>query len=187
MYSMENYLWGSIGYVLGVLLMLPLLWRCTRWLHWHPLRAGIRLLVLVVLLTPARPYPDKIFLAPAWAVSVFEIVQPTTTEGALKGVLPIATYFLGLFALELIIWSLWTQFYAPRPRPPTTGRRPQPVPASVYGGGASRAEDSGQQGSAATKVAPRNPAPPTSGADARRGPAPPVWGNTRHPGDGKKS
>lgn len=181
MYSMENYLWGSIGYILGVLMLLPLLWRCTRGLRWHPLRAGIRLLVLAVLLTPARPFPDKIFLAPAWVVAVFEVVQPTTVEGPLKGALPIAAYFLGLFALDLIIWSLWTQLRSPRPVPTATAGGRARIPAAAASGPLPASQG-------VANGAHRQPlATPTSVVHPRRDETTSGWGNTRPPGEGKRS
>jgi len=109
MYSMENYFWGGVGYALGVALMLPLLWRWTRWLHWQPLIAFMRILVLTMLLVPVRAYPDKAFLAPAWAVAVFEHIQPTGIEGAVRGMLPIAAYFLGAYGIYLLAWLWWRQ------------------------------------------------------------------------------
>lgn len=121
MYSMENYFWGGVGYVLGVLLLLPFLWRCTRWLPWRPLKALLRIFVLAVLLVPVQPYSDKIFLAPAWAVAVFEYIHPTVMEGAVRGLLPIAAYFLGAYGLYLIGWIWWQ-----RRRP-----APQAVPRQV--------------------------------------------------------
>ncbi len=183
MYSMENYFWGSLGYILGVLMVLPLVWRCTRALPWHPLRAGIRVLVLAVLLTPARPYPDKIFLAPAWAVAVFEVIQPTTVEGPLKGVLPITTYFLGLLALELIIWSLWTQLRSPRPMPTTTaGGRARTPPAAAAGPLPAGGTDNADRRPPTTAAAA-----PISAAHPRRDQTTSGWGNIRQPGEGKNS
>lgn len=125
MYSMENYFWGGVGYLLGVLMVAPLLWRYTRWIPWQPLTALVRIFVLVVLLVPVRPYPDKVFLAPAWAVAAFEYVQPTAMEGAVRGMLPIAAYFLGLYGLYLLSWIWWRR----RRTAPNAGR---PAPAAAH-------------------------------------------------------
>ncbi len=116
MYTMENYLWGGVAYLCGVLLLLPMLWSVTRFWPWAPLRAFFRILVLAVLLTPIYPYSDKPYLAPAWAAAAFEYVNPITDEGALRGLLPIGFCFAVAYVLYLIIWLLWRRW-----RRPSTG------------------------------------------------------------------
>lgn len=169
MYSMENYFWGGVGYVLGVALMLPLLWRWTRWLHWQPLIAFVRILVLTMLLVPVRAYPDKAFLAPAWAVAVFEHIQPTGIEGAVRGMLPIAAYFLGAYGIYLLAWLWWRQRHPATPvqlavaAPKNSPERPPMVSSPT--GSRRRAETS-------------HPAPSFNGKSAAPG-RQQDWGNRR--------
>lgn len=107
MYTPENYFWGCAGYVLGVLLFLPLLWWVTRFLPWHPLRAFFRMLSLAVLLTPVFPYEGMTYLAPAWATAVFELIKPTMEQGVQRVLLPIGFSFAILYALNLCFWQLF--------------------------------------------------------------------------------
>ena len=104
MYSTENYIWGLVAYVLGVALLIPFLWWATRAIAWHPVKAFFRIFALVFLLTPAFPYPGMDYLAPAWVVSLFEIVKPQTEEGIWRGLLPIGLCFVLIYTLEFILW-----------------------------------------------------------------------------------
>lgn len=113
MYTMENYYWGGVAYLFGVLLLVPILWSVTRFLPWSPVRAFFRLLVLAVLLTPIYPYSDKPYLAPAWAAAAFEYVNPVTEEGAMRGLLPIGFCFAVSYVLYLLIWLLWRRWRRP--------------------------------------------------------------------------
>ncbi len=106
MYSMENYYWGGVAYVLGVLLLTPALWWMTRFMKWHPLKAFFRVLVLAVLLTPAYAFNDMIYLAPAWTVSVFEAINPQTEQGVSRGLVPIVFCFAVVYVLDLCFWLL---------------------------------------------------------------------------------
>lgn len=111
MYSTENYLWGGVAYLLGVLMLTPLLWWLTRAIAWHPVRAFFRILVLAFFLTPAFPYQDMTYLAPAWAVAMFEWVKPQSAEGVWRGLLPIGFSFAIAYALDLCVWSLLRSRY----------------------------------------------------------------------------
>ena len=104
MYTMENYYWGLVAYILGVLMVTPLLWWATRLIPWHPVKAFFRVLVLVFLLTPVYAYNDMSYLAPAWVVGVFEIIKPQTDEGIWRGLLPIGLCFVVIYALETTLW-----------------------------------------------------------------------------------
>lgn len=107
MYTMENYYWGLVAYVLGVLMITPLLWWLTRFIPWRPIKAFFRLLVLSVLLTPMYAYQGMDYLAPAWAVGVFELFKPQTEEGIWHGLLPIAVCFAILYCLDLGQWLVF--------------------------------------------------------------------------------
>ncbi len=106
MYTPENYLWGCIAYVLGVLMTLPFVWWATRPLPGYPLRAFFRMLALALLLTPAFPYEGMTYLAPAWATAAFELIKPTMEHGVRRVLIPIGFSFTVLYALNLCVWQL---------------------------------------------------------------------------------
>ncbi len=106
MYTPENYLWGCIGYVLGVLMTVPFVWWATRRLPWYPLRAFLRMFTLALLLTPAFPYEGMTYLAPAWATAAFELIKPTMEHGVRRVLIPIGFSFAVLYALNLCVWQL---------------------------------------------------------------------------------
>ncbi|RLA45959.1 MAG: hypothetical protein DRR06_00720 [Gammaproteobacteria bacterium] len=106
MYTMENYFWGVVAYVLGVFMFMPLLWWVTRIIPWHPVKAFLRILVMAILLTPAFPYPGMTYIAPAWAVSLFEMVKPQTENGVWRGIRPIGFFFVAVYLLDLCLWLL---------------------------------------------------------------------------------
>ena len=116
MYTMENYYWGLVAYVLGVMMLTPLLWWLTRPIPWRPIKAFFRLLVLTFLLTPMYAYQGMDYLAPAWVVAVFELIKPQTDEGIWHGLLPIAVCFVIVYCLDLVLWLLF------RKRQNNTGR-----------------------------------------------------------------
>ncbi len=107
MYTPENYFWGCIAYVLGVLMSLPFVWWVTRPLPWYPLRAFIRMLALALLLTPAFPYEGMTYLAPAWATAAFELIKPTMEHGVRRVLIPIGFSFAVLYVLNLCVWQLF--------------------------------------------------------------------------------
>lgn len=103
MYTQENYLWGLVAYGLAVLLLMPMFWWLSRAvLPWRTARELVRLLVLVLLLTPVRAYEDMSFLAPAWVVAFFEFLQPTTEMGPARALAPLAIALIAVSALYLI-------------------------------------------------------------------------------------
>ena len=101
---MENYYWGLVAYILGVLMVTPLLWWATKKIPWHPVQAFFRVFVLVFLLTPVYAYNDMSYLAPAWVVGVFEIIRPQSEEGILRGLIPIGLSFIVIYAVETAAW-----------------------------------------------------------------------------------
>jgi len=106
MYTPENYVWGCIAYVLGVLMTVPFVWWATRSLPWYPLRALFRMLTLALLLTPVFPYEGTTYLAPAWATAAFEVIKPTMEHGVRRVLVPIGFTFAVLYALNLCVWQL---------------------------------------------------------------------------------
>lgn len=104
MYTDENYLWGLVGYYLGVLLLLVPLWRLTRPVPGFPLRALIRCALVAVLATPMLAYPDMKYLAPAWGIMLFDAISPARQAGLLRGILPLLVVFGVLYAASLVIW-----------------------------------------------------------------------------------
>lgn len=109
MYTMENYVWGLVAYVLGCLLILPLTWKLSRVLiPWLPPRIIVRLFAAAFLLTPVRAYEDMDFLAPAWVIAGFEMVQPTTVEGPFRAIMPILAVFLALVVLYVAVLGVRT-------------------------------------------------------------------------------
>ena len=106
MYTPENYFWGCIAYVLGVLMTAPFIWWATRRLPWYPLRACLRMFSVALLLTPAFPYEGMTYLAPAWATAAFELIKPTMEHGVRRVLIPIGFSFAVLFALNLCVWQL---------------------------------------------------------------------------------
>lgn len=102
MYTHENYQWGLVAYVLGFLLILPLVFSITRVLiPWAIPRNLVRLAFAAVLLTPVRAYTDMYFLAPAWMVAFFEYFKPTSVEGPARAVTPIVICFAALLVAYL--------------------------------------------------------------------------------------
>ena len=104
MYTDENYLWGLVGYYLGVLLLLVPTWWLTRPLPGFPLRALVRCAALAVLATPMLAYPDLKYLAPAWGVMLFDAIGPVHSDGLLRGVLPLLVVFGLLYVVTLLVW-----------------------------------------------------------------------------------
>ena len=106
MYTRENYLWGCIAYVLGVLMVGPFVWWATRALPWYPLRAFFRMFSLALLLTPAFLYEGMTYLAPAWATAAFELIKPTMEHGVRRVLILIGFSLAVLYALNLCVWRL---------------------------------------------------------------------------------
>ena len=107
MYTPENYFWGGIAYILGVLMATPFIWWATRRLPWYPLRAFFRVLCLALLLTPVFPYQGMTYLAPAWATAAFELIKPTMEHGVRRVLIPIGFSFAVFYALSLCVWLLF--------------------------------------------------------------------------------
>ena len=155
MYSEENYLWGLVGYYLGVLLVVAPLWRITRPLPGFPLRAFARVAVITLLATPMFPYRDLHYLAPAWGVMLFDALGPEHGDALLRGVLPLLAVLGLLYVLTLGLWLI----FRPRREAASTVARSAPAPAPRRG----RREPTFTQG-----PAPESAAPPLKKAAQRR-------------------
>jgi len=106
MYTPENYFWGCVAYVLGVLMAAPFIWWATHRIPWYPLRAFFRMLSLALLLTPAFPYEGMTYLAPAWVSAAFELIKPTMEHGVRRVLIPVGFSFSVLYGLNLCVWQL---------------------------------------------------------------------------------
>lgn len=72
MYTQEEYLYGWLLYLAGVLLLMGCGWLLTARIGWRPLRHLLRLLAAVTFLVPWYANPDMAYLAPAWIIAGFE-------------------------------------------------------------------------------------------------------------------
>ena len=136
MYTDENYLWGLVGYYLGVLLLLVPTWWLTRQLPGFPLRALVRCAAVAVLATPMLAYPELKYLAPAWGVMLFDAIGPVHSDGLLRGVLPLLAVFGLLYVVTLLVWLPLRKRRRPPPRPP---QQPPRAPRREPGMGAAAA------------------------------------------------
>lgn len=136
MYTDENYLWGLVGYYLGVLLLLVPTWRLTRGLPGFPLRALARCAAVALLATPMLAYPELKYLAPAWGVMLFDAIGPAHSDGLLRGVLPLLTVFGLLYVATLLAWLSLRKRHQPPPRSP---QKPRQAPRREPGMGATAA------------------------------------------------
>jgi len=135
-YTDENYLWGLVGYYLGVLLLLVPTWWSTRWLPGFPLRALVRCAAVAVLVTPMLAYPELKYLAPAWGVMLFDAIDPAHGDGLLRGVLPLLAVFGLLYVVALLVWlPLRNRRQPPPPPPPRAPRREPGMGAAAAGRG----------------------------------------------------
>ena len=114
MYTMENYVWGVVGYVLGAAVVMWYL--C--WLVGHiPYRYLRHLLIMVIftaLFTPVQAYPDQPpFLAPALVVALYEGAVYSTEGGATRALMPMLFVFLVLVA-GYLGYQWWRHARAPQ-------------------------------------------------------------------------
>jgi len=72
MYTQEEYLYGWLAYLLGVVVLVICGWIITAKIPWRELRNLIRLLAIVTLLVPWYANTDMEYLAPAWIIAAFE-------------------------------------------------------------------------------------------------------------------
>jgi hypothetical protein len=72
MYTQEEYWYGWLLYLAGVVILMGCGWILTARIGWKPLRQLLRLLAAVALLVPWYANPDMTYLAPAWLIAGFE-------------------------------------------------------------------------------------------------------------------
>ena len=120
MYSAENYLWGWVAYSLGVTCLLMCLWFFIRGLASGITKQIILLVCAVVLMTPVESHRDDPHLAPALAVSLFEIsTQSEDDTGLQRSFAPV----LALTILSLSVFIIVRLTFAKmRKRPPVSDR-----------------------------------------------------------------
>lgn len=108
MYSSENYMWGLIGYYLGVLLVLAAAWRASLLVPWKHPRQLLLLSVAVILLLPVKAYPDLPFLAPAFFVAIFESLTSPEPDAYLRGLVPLIVSYLAALLIYVGCYGyLW--------------------------------------------------------------------------------
>ena len=97
MYSMENYFWGVVGYLVGAIVVL---WYLVRLLGHIPFKYVRHILVIVfmaILFAPIMAYTDQPFFAPAFVVMVFEGFFETGGADWTRAIPPIVFVFSVLF------------------------------------------------------------------------------------------
>ena len=72
MYTQEEYLYGWLFYLAGVVVLMGCGWILTAYVAWKPLRQLLRLLAAVTLLVPWYADTNMTYLAPAWIIAGFE-------------------------------------------------------------------------------------------------------------------
>lgn len=72
MYTQEEYLYGWLFYLLGVVIILGCGWWLTASIRFRELRQLLRLAAVVTFLVPWYASPDMDYLAPAWLIATFE-------------------------------------------------------------------------------------------------------------------
>lgn len=109
MYTMENYVWGLVGYALGAGLVLWYAIWLLRHIHYRYVRHLLIILCIAVLFTPVMAYPDRPpFLAPAMMVAFFEGSIYETDQGVWRALTPIIVVFLTL-VLGYAGYQWWRQ------------------------------------------------------------------------------
>jgi hypothetical protein len=72
MYTQEEYLYGWLAYLAGVLILILCGWIITAKIPWAGLRGLIRTIAIVTLLVPWYADAEMTYLAPAWIIAAFE-------------------------------------------------------------------------------------------------------------------
>lgn len=72
MYTQDEYLYGWLFYLLGVVIILGCGWWLTSVIRFKELRQLIRLSAVVTFLVPWYADPEMSYLAPAWLIATFE-------------------------------------------------------------------------------------------------------------------
>jgi hypothetical protein len=103
MYTDENYLWGWVVYVLGVLCVLTVIWIFSRKWRFDAVRHLLLIVASVILLTPVTAYRDDPHLAPAFFVSLYEGFIATGSnvsfQRALAPILALVFFAIVLYGL----------------------------------------------------------------------------------------
>lgn len=94
-------LWAVYG--VGILIALYFLWQWTRWPRVWWLGALVRIMALVVLLTPAQQAENSEFYAPAWITMVFDELQHLGDGWFRAGINLMAATLAGLIVYFVVL------------------------------------------------------------------------------------
>lgn len=106
MYTHDEYLYGWVFYLLGVLVVMGCGWLLTARIKWLVIRHMLRVVVGVTLLVPWFAAPELGYLAPAWLIAVFEGLFEHDGSFWRAGT-PLITAMVSVSFLYLSLFGLW--------------------------------------------------------------------------------
>lgn len=107
MFTQEEYLYGWLFYLLGVLIVMVCGWILTARLKWPIVRHLLRLIVGVALVVPWYAAPEMDYLAPAWLICAFEGIFEG--EGAFwRAGGPLLSALGVALVIYLLCYALWS-------------------------------------------------------------------------------
>ena len=74
MYTADDYFYGWLFYLIGVIIVMACGWVLTSFISHKPTRFILRLVAAVFFLVPWYASPELDFLAPAWLIAAFEAI-----------------------------------------------------------------------------------------------------------------
>lgn len=108
MYLDQEYLYGWLAYLAGVVVLFACVWYVTRFMRGSPLRRLVLLLMTVTLIVPWTADPDLHYLAPAWIIAGSEALFDDASAFWRAG-LPLVVVQLGALILsacaEIMLYS----------------------------------------------------------------------------------
>jgi len=112
MLTAENYQMAWMFYLAGCALGLMVFWRMLRALPWGEFKQLLLLSLAALLLTPVAADPEQLFLAPAWLVSMLELIFKGP-EAAARGGMPLLISWAAVLVLALCM-QLAYRYYRQR-------------------------------------------------------------------------
>ena len=103
MYTQEEYLYGWLAYLAGVLILVLCGWMITAKIPWAGLRGLIRLLAIVTLLVPWYADAEMSYLAPAWIIAAFEGIFE---DNFLRAGGPLLSALAVAFVVGVVVWTI---------------------------------------------------------------------------------
>jgi hypothetical protein len=103
MYTQEEYLYGWLAYLAGVLILVLCGWIITAKIPWGWLRGLIRSLAIVTLLVPWYADAEMTYLAPAWIIAAFEGIFE---DNFLRAGGPLLSALAVAFAVDVVVWAI---------------------------------------------------------------------------------